>query len=111
MIIFVAVTYWMILWVTALPGSSSQIKLSYPRIEFIEGLRAVFLFRAQGVSPDAKALVGGLAIGERELLSPEMAENMKTLTDSSGGGIRRKSGHNHGSRIFTYGHLWARKKH
>lgn len=80
MIIFVAAAYWLILWVTALPGSSSQIKLSYPRIEFIEGLRAVFLFRAQGVSPDAKALVGGLAIGERELLSPEMAENMKTLS-------------------------------
>jgi len=79
-IIFVAAAYWLILWVTALPGSSSQIKLSYPRIEFIEGLRAVFLFRAQGVSPDAKALVGGLAIGERELLSPEMAENMKTLS-------------------------------
>jgi len=32
------------------------------------------------VSPDAKALVGGLAIGERDLLSPEMAENMKTLS-------------------------------
>ena len=80
MIIFVAAVYWLILWVTALPGSSSQIKLSYPRIEFIEGLRAVFLFRAQGVSPDAKALVGGLAIGERDLLSPEMAENMKTLS-------------------------------
>jgi len=79
-IIFVAAAYWLILWVTALPGSSSQIKLSYPRIEFIEGLRAVFLFRAQGVSPDAKALVGGLAIGERDLLSPEMAENMKTLS-------------------------------
>jgi competence protein ComEC len=79
-IIFVAAVYWLILWVTALPGSSSQIKLSYPRIEFIEGLRAVFLFRAQGVSPDAKALVGGLAIGERDLLSPEMAENMKTLS-------------------------------
>lgn len=80
MIIFIAAAYWLILWVTALPGSSSQIKLSYPRIEFIEGLRAVFLFRAQGVSPDAKALVGGLAIGERDLLSPEMAENMKTLS-------------------------------
>ena len=80
MIIFVAAAYWLILWVTALPGSSSQIKLSYPRIEFIEGLRAVFLFRAQGVNPDAKALVGGLAIGERDLLSPEMAENMKTLS-------------------------------
>jgi competence protein ComEC len=79
-IIFIAAAYWLILWVTALPGSSSQIKLSYPRIEFIEGLRAVFLFRAQGVSPDAKALVGGLAIGERDLLSPEMAENMKTLS-------------------------------
>jgi competence protein ComEC len=79
-IIFVAATYWMILWVTALPGSVSQIKLSYPRIEFIEGLRAVFLFRAQGVTPDAKALVGGLAIGERELLSFEMAQNMKTLS-------------------------------
>jgi competence protein ComEC len=79
-IIFVAAAYWLILWVTALPGSSSQIKLSYPRIEFIEGLRAVFLFRAQGVNPDAKALVGGLAIGERDLLSPEMAENMKTLS-------------------------------
>ena len=80
MIIFVAAAYWMILWVTALPGSASQIKLSYPRIEFIEGLRAVFLFRAQGVTPDAKALVGGLAIGERELLSLEMAQNMKTLS-------------------------------
>lgn len=80
MIIFIAAAYWLILWVTALPGSSSQIKLSYPRIEFIEGLRAVFLFRAQGVNPDAKALVGGLAIGERDLLSPEMAENMKTLS-------------------------------
>jgi competence protein ComEC len=79
-IIFIAAAYWLILWVTALPGSSSQIKLSYPRIEFIEGLRAVFLFRAQGVNPDAKALVGGLAIGERDLLSPEMAENMKTLS-------------------------------
>lgn len=80
MIIFIAAAYWLVLWVTALPGSSSQIKLSYPRIEFIEGLRAVFLFRAQGVNPDAKALVGGLAIGERDLLSPEMAENMKTLS-------------------------------
>ena len=80
MIIFVAAVYWTILWVTALPGSVSQIKLSYPRIEFIEGLRAVFLFRAQGVTPDAKALVGGLAIGERELLSLEMAQNMKTLS-------------------------------
>ena len=80
MIIFVAATYWTILWVTALPGSVSQIKLSYPRIEFIEGLRAVFLFRAQGVTPDATALVGGLAIGERELLSLEMAQNMKTLS-------------------------------
>jgi competence protein ComEC len=79
-IIFIAAAYWLVLWVTALPGSSSQIKLSYPRIEFIEGLRAVFLFRAQGVNPDAKALVGGLAIGERDLLSPEMAENMKTLS-------------------------------
>ena len=80
MIIFIAAAYWLILWVTASPGSSSQIKLSYPRIEFIEGLRDVFLFRAQGVNPDAKALVGGLAIGERDLLSPEMAENMKTLS-------------------------------
>jgi hypothetical protein len=32
----------------------------------------------KGVTPDAKALVGGLAIGERELLSLEIAENMKT---------------------------------
>jgi len=39
-----------------------------------------FLLRAQGVTPDATALVGGLAIGERELLSPEMAQNMKTLS-------------------------------
>lgn len=64
MIIFVAAAYWMILWVTALPGSVSQIKLSYPRIEFIEGLRAVFLFRAQGVSPDAKALGADLQLAK-----------------------------------------------
>ena len=80
MIVYVAAIYWLILWVVAEPGSSSQIKVSYPRIEFIETLRATFLYRLNGVSPDAEALVAGLAIGERELLSPEVALQMRTLS-------------------------------
>lgn len=80
MIVYVAAIYWLILWVTAEPGSSSQIKVSYPKIEFIETLRATFLYRLGGVNADSEALVAGLAIGERELLSPEVAIQMKTLS-------------------------------
>lgn len=80
MIVYVAAIYWLILWVIAEPGSSSQIKVSYPRIEFIETLRATFLYRLGGVTPDSEALVAGLAIGERDLLSPEVAIQMKTLS-------------------------------
>ena len=80
MIVAIAAIYWAALWIFAPAGASSQLKLNYPKIEFIETLRGAFLFRAQGITPDSKALVAGLAIGERELLSPEVAEQMRTLS-------------------------------
>lgn len=80
MIGYVAAAYWLILWILAPPGASSQIKVSYPKIEFVETLRATFLHRLGGVSSDSEALVAGLAIGERDLLSTEVAIQMKTLS-------------------------------
>lgn len=80
MIVAIAAIYWAALWAFAPPESSSMLKLSYPKIELIETLRSAFLFRAQGVTEDSKALVAGLAIGERDLLSTEVAEQMKTLS-------------------------------
>ena len=80
MILAIAGFYWLALWVTAPPGTQSQLKLSYPKIEFIESIRHAFVLNAQGITADSKALVAGLAIGERDLLSAEVAEQMKTLS-------------------------------
>lgn len=57
-----------------------MIKQNYPDIELVESLRAAFLNFSQGVTPDSKALVAGLAIGERDLLSDQMTQQMKTLS-------------------------------
>jgi competence protein ComEC len=79
-IIAFAAALWLGLWVFAPPGERSMIKESYPDIQIVESLRAAFLNFSQGVTPDSKALVAGLAIGERDLLSDEMTQQMKTLS-------------------------------
>jgi competence protein ComEC len=58
----------------------SQIKLNYPEIELIQYFRERFLLSLNGVSSDAEGLVAGLTIGERSLLSSEVAEEMKMLS-------------------------------
>ena len=80
MIIAFAAALWLGLWVFAPPGERSMIKENYPDIQIVESLRAAFLNFSQGVTPDSKALVAGLAIGERDLLSDEMTQQMKTLS-------------------------------
>jgi len=79
-IIAFAAALWLGLWVFAPPGERSMIKENYPDIQIVESLRAAFLNFSQGVTPDSKALVAGLAIGERDLLSDEMTQQMKTLS-------------------------------
>ncbi len=80
MILYLAGGYWLILWLVAPPNSESQIKRSYPRIGAIEDLRESFLARLTGLSPDAEALVAGLTIGERDLVSEELQQQMRDLS-------------------------------
>jgi competence protein ComEC len=47
---------------------------------FFSNLRASFLSQLRGLSPDSRALVAGLAIGERDLLSANAEHNMKQLS-------------------------------
>ena len=80
MIPFLAGLTWVYLWVTAEEGLESSLKLSFPKFETVEELRAKFLFNLSGVTQDSAGLVGGLAIGERGLISESLAENMKELS-------------------------------
>ena len=80
MIPFLAGLTWIFLWVTAEEGLESSLKLSFPKFEAVEELRAKFLFNLSGVTQDSAGLVGGLAIGERGLISESLAENMKELS-------------------------------
>ena len=80
MIVAIAAGLWALLWITAPPGSRSSLKSSYPDIAVIEAIRAKFLHNLAGVTPDSEALVAGLSIGVRSMLSPEMAEQMKILS-------------------------------
>jgi competence protein ComEC len=61
---------------------SSPEPLALPPVgtAFFSNLRASFLNELQGVSGDSKALVAGLAIGERDLLSRAAEHNMKQLS-------------------------------
>jgi competence protein ComEC len=68
------------LWVSAKEGLESSLKLSFPKFDAVEELRAKFLFNLSGVTQDSAGLVGGLAIGERGLISEALAENMKELS-------------------------------
>lgn len=75
-----AIALWTLLWLTAPPASSSSIKGSYPEFEAVELVRSAFL-QLVGFDPsDERALVAGLAIGERSLLSDQTASQMKELS-------------------------------
>lgn len=80
MILFLAAGYWLLLWLLAPAGAESSIKKRYPRIDSIELLRESFLGNLSGLSSDSKALVAGLTIGERDLVSDELAEQMRDLS-------------------------------
>ncbi len=80
MIPFLAGLTWVYLWVTAEEGLESSLKLSFPKLEAVEELRAKFLFNLSGITQDSAGLVGGLAIGERGLIRESLAENMKELS-------------------------------
>ncbi len=80
MITLLAAGYWLFLWITAAPNLESTLKISFPKLDSIEELRAKFLFNLSGVSEDSSGLVAGLAIGERGLISEALTENMKTLS-------------------------------
>lgn len=80
MIVAIAAGFWALLWMLAPPGSQSALKASYPDISIVEEVRAQFLYQLSGVTPDAQALVAGLSIGVRTMLSPEMSEQMKLLS-------------------------------
>ncbi|MCF8528559.1 MAG: ComEC/Rec2 family competence protein [Aquiluna sp.] len=80
MIIAIAAIYWLLLWWLAPEGTTSNLKQNYPEIQGIESIRSEFLHNLAGVSADSKALVAGLSIGERSLLSDEVASQMKDLS-------------------------------
>jgi len=75
-----AALLWFYLWITAKPGFESSLKLNFPSFDAVEELRTKFLFYLSGVTEDSAGLVGGLAIGERGLISEELAQNMKELS-------------------------------
>jgi competence protein ComEC len=77
LIIVLAGCYWLLLWIAAPPNSRSEIKLNYPQIPPIDTIREAFLNSASGVTPDAMGLVAGLTIGERDLVSDQLAEQMR----------------------------------
>lgn len=80
MIVITAALFWFYLWITAEEGFQSSLKVNFPAFDAIEELRAKFLFNLSGVTQDSAGLVGGLAIGERGLISEGLAENMKELS-------------------------------
>ena len=63
MIVLLAGGYWLFRWLTAAPGLESSLKVNFPQLDFIEELRAKFLFNLKGVTEDSSGLVAGLAIG------------------------------------------------
>ena len=80
MIVPIAAIYWLILWLSAPPGSASAIKANYPDLPSIELVRSRFLQNLSGLSEDSRGLVAGLAIGERNLISVELDQAMRDLS-------------------------------
>jgi competence protein ComEC len=75
-----AIALWSLLWVTAPEGGASALKSSFPTLPLVEQVRASFL-KLIGFEPsDSLALVAGLSIGERSLLSEQTADQMRELS-------------------------------
>lgn len=62
---------------SSLVGTEQLLSEPSPGIGAISSLREKFMQSLSGVTPDSAALVAGLAIGERDTLSPETAESMR----------------------------------
>ena len=78
--IALAISLWTMLWLTAPATQESAIKAAYPVIPEVQQVRTAFL-GLLGLEPgDAEALVAGLAIGERSLLSEQTAGQMRDLS-------------------------------
>lgn len=75
-----ATAFWLLLWITAPPHQESSIKALYPVIPEVESVRTGFMALIGYEPSDALALVAGLAIGERSLLSELTAEQMRDLS-------------------------------
>jgi competence protein ComEC len=80
LIVVLSALFWILLWVSAPEGSQSQIKQSYPEIDAISEVRRRFLESLSGISDNATGLVAGLAIGERNLVSEDLAQQMRDLS-------------------------------
>lgn len=75
-----AISLWLLLWVTAPPNDASNLKQIYPSVSTITELRQGFMVNLGQTQNDATALVAGLAIGERSLLSEQTQEQMRDLS-------------------------------
>lgn len=71
---------WALLWLSAPAVGVSAIKTSFPKMPEVEAMRSRFLALIGDEPDDALALVAGLAIGERSLLSEQTAEQMRDLS-------------------------------
>ena len=80
MIVLLVAIYWLVSWINAPSNLESGLKVSFPKFEAVEALRAKFLFNLHGVTTDSKGLVAGLAIGERGLISEGLSQAMKELS-------------------------------
>jgi competence protein ComEC len=67
-------------FVAQLSSSPEQLTMAPAGTAFFSNLRASFLSELRGLSEDSAALVAGLAIGERDLLSGAAEHNMKQLS-------------------------------
>lgn len=75
-----AISLWCLLWITAPAASSSTLKQIYPDVPVISDLRQGFMANLGATTNDATALVAGLSIGERSLLSAQTEEQMRDLS-------------------------------
>lgn len=82
MIPIAACLIWLALLVLTLFGITFQPRWEgdFPRIPFLQSLREQFVQGAIGLTPDSRGLVIGLTIGERSLISEDLANQMKQLS-------------------------------
>lgn len=80
MIALLAAGFWLLNFLSTDQTDRSEIKENYPDIGLITMARERFLASLSGVSEDAEALVAGLTIGERSLISEDLEVMMRDLS-------------------------------